>query len=434
MARTERTPATRPNLNRTPLFAPVPDDAKKILDAFDSIVQSVRPLSSKQHLQLPKDIRALSHLLTDERRSRRTGYLNETATLSAYVRYYQWWNLVRLTRLFAGLGTEAFDIPANGVCLDVGSGPLTIPIALWLARPDLREKPLHWYCMDTSQSALSLGENLFLAVAARTAQTSNAVTEPWKITRIKGEPGTLLRYKADFISCANIFNEMVQVSEKPPEFTAKRASDFLSGYASDMGSVLVVEPGIPPAVRFLSAFRSAMMRKDWNPTAPCLHTEECPMDGKRGGKWCHFVFSAEADDIPTKLKKLSDASGLTKDRAALSFVLLNRGVQTKPATSDVETRDAIRVRIASDAIRLPGGRSGYYGCSRLGLTLVTSSTQRQSTEKHNFQRQATGKNTSTEPLVPLGFGLESGDVVTLRTPVHPKTDGKSGATIIEGNL
>ena len=78
-------------------------DSVAILNSFDEIIQGVRPLNSRQLQQLPEHIRDLSHQLTDDRASRRLGYMNDNIQLSSYVRYYTWWNLVRLTRLFANL-------------------------------------------------------------------------------------------------------------------------------------------------------------------------------------------------------------------------------------------------------------------------------------------------------------------------------------------
>ena len=104
-------------------FDKLPEDCKCVLESYDSIVQSVRPLNSRQMQNLPKDIRALSHQLTDERETRRAGYMNANEELSAYVRYFTWWNLVRLTRVFANLPDGAFNLRDGDVILDIGSGP-----------------------------------------------------------------------------------------------------------------------------------------------------------------------------------------------------------------------------------------------------------------------------------------------------------------------
>ena len=373
------------------LLPELPAESRQILENFESIVQGVRPLSSRQLLRLPENIRDVSHLLTDQRGGRRMGYLNDTVALSAYMRYFQWWNLLRLTRLFAGLKPSQLTVPDNGICLDIGSGPLTVPIALWLARPDLREKKLTWYCLDHSQTALSLGEELYLAIAARTiADLGSARTiadlgsvqkalESWRIVRVKGELGVQVRQRAHLVTAANVFNEVVEESGKPPEFTAKRAADIIMHYKEAAAQVLVVEPGTPPAVRFLTAFRGALARKGLNVVAPCPQGMEwtegtaegracaCPMDGGRGNKWCHFTFSTE--DAPEKLQKLSARAGLPKERASLAFVLAST-----VAAKAVAKESPLEIRVISEPIKLPGDRTGYYGCCRQGLVLVESAT------------------------------------------------------------
>lgn len=392
------------------LLPELPAESRQILENFESLVQGVRPLSSRQLLRLPENIRDVSHLLTDQRGSRRMGYLNDTVALSAYMRYFQWWNLLRLTRLFAGLKPSQLNVPDNGICLDIGSGPLTVPIALWLARPDLREKKLTWYCLDHSQTALSLGEELYLAVAARSIADSaleQKSLEPWRIIRVKGELGESVRQRAHLVTAANVFNEVVEESGKPPEFTAKRAADIIMHYKEAAAQVLVVEPGTPPAVRFLTAFRGALARKGLTVVSPCPQGMEwteavaegrgcsCPMDGGRGNKWCHFTFFTE--DAPQKLQKLSARAGLPKERASLAFVLAS---SSAPKSSAKESQ--LEIRVISEPIKLPGERTGYYGCSRLGLVLVESATS-----------------------------LAPGALLHVQEPRSPRQDKKSGALVIK---
>ncbi len=106
------------------LYGTLDDKALKILHNFDTVIQSVKPLNSKHLVTLPDTIRELSHQLTDERSSRRIGYMNQAAYLSAYTRYFMWWNLFRLTSLFSGFNHDAFSHLQDGsYCLDAGSGP-----------------------------------------------------------------------------------------------------------------------------------------------------------------------------------------------------------------------------------------------------------------------------------------------------------------------
>lgn len=378
--RTEQ--VTIPNADSS-LFAPknIPADAQEIITNFDSVLSSVHKMNSKQRALLPFQIRELSHELTDERGDRRLGYMNQTTTLSAYTYYFMWWNIVRLTRLFSNLQKECFELEDNGICLDIGSGPLTVPIALLLSRPELREKKLTWYCIDLSATSLAEGENIFLTVAAKLK------CEPWKIIRVKGEMGTSIKQKASFVTCANVFNEIVEDSTMPPDFLAKKYCDKILSYINVKGdndekpskkSVLVIEPGVPKAARFISLLRDSLIRKSFVPNSPCTHCGVCPMDGKKGGKWCNYVFSTE--DAPKSLKKLSEEADLPKERAVLSFISSTYNSNFKQEEPGEEAsqiasagKTKITFRVASDEIRLPGNRTGYYACSNKGLLLVVTS-------------------------------------------------------------
>ena len=376
----------------------VPKDAQEIIADFMNVVAATHPLNSRQRALLPKHIRILSHYLTDERSDRWLGYMNETTSLSAYVHYYLWWNLVRLTRLFSNLPKDFLNLSEQDVCLDIGSGPLTVPIALFLSRPELRQVKLTWYCMDISSQALQFGNDIFLSVAARLK------CEPWEIVRVKGEFGDRIKESAAFVTCANMFNEANDNADMPPEYTAKKFAEKLLSYTdkSDLSTrFLIIEPGVPKSGRFISLLRDAFIRKDFLPLSPCTHCSECPMNGEdksKGGKWCNYVFTTE--DAPKTLLKLSDQSNLTKERAVLSFVALARAGEAKGEMEKKE--EFLSFRIASDPIRLPGNRTGYYACSREGLLLVV-------TEK----------------------ALHSGESYSVRMPKYPmRTDWKSGAYIL----
>ena len=192
-----------------PLFADaIPQDAQELLNHFDAIISSTHPLNSKQRAQLPAVIRDLSHTLTDERDRRRLGYMNRTETLSAYTHYFMWWNLLRLTKLFTPM-QNFFNLDDDDVCIDFGSGPLTLPCALFLSRPELRQKKLTWYCVDISGQALSIAENVFYTLASKLG------CEAWKIIKVKGELGTAIRQKAKLVTSANLFNEILQKETMP---------------------------------------------------------------------------------------------------------------------------------------------------------------------------------------------------------------------------
>ena len=402
---------------KTPLFdlENVPKDARQIIQEFDALVQGVQPLNSKQLQQLPQNIRNLSHQMTDDRSNRRLGYMNENIQLSSYVRYFTWWNLVRLTRLFSNLPEQCF--PQNdAVCLDVGSGPLTVVTALFLARPELRKLKLTWYCLDVSANSMALGEDIFLSVCAKLGIAGDT----WQIIRIKGSFGTSIKQKADFITCANMLNEMDQAVDMPPEFKVKKYYEQFYHYAAKEARFILVEPGVPKAARTLALLRDRFLRDGYSITAPCPHNQKCPMDGfgaYTGSKckWCNFAF--ETADAPKNLQKLSQMAKLPKERATLSFLaasLMPISGVPEPVEGP-QKNNSLLIRITSDKIKLPNYMCGFYGCSELGLVLVTLP-------------DANNTRLPKPPFVPV-----SGDLiqVKIKTPDSLPKDQKSGALIIK---
>lgn len=376
-----RKPFTPP-LSLTPVFGELSEETRKLLDAFPEIIDAVFPLDAKKEQTLSGDIRDLSHELTDERGDRRVGYMNEPAVLSAYIRYYMWWNLIRISRLLVSLPIVLND---GDAVADLGSGPLTVPIALWMTRADLREKRITWYCVDISQGALAAGEELFLSLAARTGN------EPWRIVRVKGESGVSLRRRVALVTTANMFNELFWDNPMPLEGQAIHHAGEISSYAERNSSILVIEPGVPRAARFVSLMRDALITLGFKPDSPCPHLLECPFPGLRHGKWCHFAF--DTADAPAALHKLSLDAGLAKDRAALSFVFAQRKEISQDAETDTSVSESenasstemvsrmaglfpnLKVRITSDPIRLPEYYTGRYGCSELGMVMLTGTFQ-----------------------------------------------------------
>lgn len=353
--------------------------SQELLENFDRVVQGVRPLNSKQLQKLPENIKTLSHQLTDQRCDRRLGYMNESVQLSSYVRYYTWWNLVRLTKLFSNLPAESFP-NKECICLDIGSGPLTLVISLWLSRPELRELNLTWYCLDVSSNSMALGEDVYLSIVAQTGGT------PWKIVRVKGSfgTGTFIKEKADFITCANMFNELDQASDMPPEFQSKKYYDQLCSYKNDDCKFLLIEPGVPKSARTLCLLRDRFIKENYDLIGPCSHCGECPMNGFKAytgsqNKWCNFAFSTE--NAPAKLLKLSENSKLTKDRATLIFISVvpNKSFDNSTVVEKniSEKQDnSLSVRIISDCMKLHNNSFANYGCSKIGLVLVSSKNEK----------------------------------------------------------
>lgn len=384
-----------------PVFSDLTAESRRILEYIPVLLDEILPLDAKKKQSLPQHIHSLFHELTDERSSRKTQYLNNPIKLSAYAHYYLWWNLVRLTKLLQNL-----DIPLNdGDCAaDFGSGPLTFICALWIAKPQLRKKKLTWFCVDLSNKALGLGEELFLALCAYTARTASADEKPWTIKKICGAFGIGLSHKVTLVTEANMFNELFWDSPLSLDSCAEKTHRSILQYLKPQGAVLCVEPGIPLAGEFLRLMRAQFLKSGFELYAPCPHSGVCCLSyrsvrGESGKlpiaahKWCHFTF--ETHDSPHNLLKLSAAAQLGKERAALSFLYgrlshaasVNCGIaplygsqKAAECTHAVQNNNiripapvkGIRVRICSDIIKPDAKTIGRYACSEKGFMLITS--------------------------------------------------------------
>ena len=188
----------------------------RILDMLPEALAKVWPLNSAHRRTLPDDIAQLSRLLTTERSGLDRPYWSSPASISAYLYYFLPWNLVRLTRVLASLPLPdpRSVAPQGGEALlvDVGSGPLTLPLALWLAKPEWRSAPLRVLALDTSSQPLELGKTLMEVLGEMTGQPV------WPVRVARAPLEQAVRQAAPLlsggkarpwlVSAANVLNEL----------------------------------------------------------------------------------------------------------------------------------------------------------------------------------------------------------------------------------
>ncbi len=198
------------------LFPHLTEEARHILEQLPQALSRVWPLSKAHRRTLPDDVAGLSRLLTTERAALDRPYWSSPAFVSAYLYYFLPWNLVRLTRLLSAmpLPDPHAAAPQGGraLLLDVGSGPLTLPLALWLARPQWRQAPIQVLALDNSSQPLDLGRALFEELAGLTFH------EPWAVHTARGQMEHAARHAAPLlaggqarpwlVSAANVLNEL----------------------------------------------------------------------------------------------------------------------------------------------------------------------------------------------------------------------------------
>lgn len=409
------------------LFPPLSAETQRILDMLPEALAKVWPLNTAHKRSLPDDVAQLSRLLTTERAGLARPYWSSPASISAYLYYFLPWNLVRLTRLLASLplADPRAVAPQGGEALlvDVGSGPLTLPLALWLARPEWRSAPVRVLAMDTSSQPLELGKTLMEVLGELTGQP----VWPVRVARapldqVVRQAAPLLsggRARPWLVSAANVLNELrfgkkrsrgasaiededefdsldaegmdidgnpaagEADGEKPEGCREDRLDSFLeslsplfdhadsrgeatAGSPAPVGpSLLFVEPGTRLGGSTIMRLRQLAVDGGLTALAPCTHQADCPLLRGQGGRtWCHFTFGSEG--APLWLEDLSQASGLGKSGLSLSPLLL-----AAMPEAEAQTSGSLPVRVLSAPFLVPGlaGRARY-ACSGKGILLL----------------------------------------------------------------
>ncbi|MCL1888926.1 MAG: hypothetical protein FWF99_00275 [Desulfovibrionaceae bacterium] len=366
-------PKHRRFFHETSLGKPPGPDLREALGRVHEAVSLAFPLKPKHLRELPLAVEELSLRLTAERGQGRK-YWGSPRLTGAYLHYFMPWNLLRLAWLLPGLPLRLR--PGDQV-LDLGSGPLTLPLGLWLARPELRKTDLRFLCTDAAPQPLALGLDIFHRVAGQ-PRTGNVEGMNWQLRTKRGRLEAMnarLQGRARLITVGNVLNEL-------PQSGTERLEEYLENLFLDLdqsltpgGQIFLLEPGTRLGGKLLGLLRGLALGYGYLAEAPCTHQAPCPLaETNKAGGWCHFSFPAAG--APPALEELSLAAGLGKRQLHLSCLLLRKPIQDL-AVSGISggksgTREkSLEVRIISDPIRLPGQEeTARYVCSSMGLGLL----------------------------------------------------------------
>ena len=411
-----------------PLLAPLPPDLSLALDCLPDVLAEVWPLNAAHRRSLPRDVAALSRLLTVERRELHRPYWATPASVSAYLYYFLPWNLIRLGRLLAHLPLpDPHALAPEGgaaLLLDVGSGPLSLPLALWLARPQWRSSPVRVLALDSASRPPELGRAIMEGLARRMGWPGWAVgTACGPLESLSRQAAPLLKRDAVWlVTAANVLNELrptrrsgdlaeneEAAGENAKERSANsaRLESVLDALApllfsntrlagerppSAAPGLLFVEPGTRLGGTTIMRLRELAVEGGLFPASPCPHAGPCPvLEGQGGRTWCHFTF--ESSGAPAWLRRLSEEAGLAKTGLSLSPLLLQAAAGQGSAPT---------ARVISAPFAVPGLRGqGRYACTAQGLALLEDAES-----------------------LPSGAGL------TLRLPEAGRRDAKSRAVIV----
>ncbi|MFT5233973.1 MAG: hypothetical protein ACI9UK_002455 [Candidatus Krumholzibacteriia bacterium] len=390
-------------MNLPELFPRIPHGLVHGLIDLEAALKKVMPLRSKHRSAIAGQVRALSEYMTMDRDSLPPDYMNQPPLLSAYLHYFLPWNLYRQGRLLAGLNLR---IKPGSLIVDLGAGPLTFLLALWLSRPGMHEQELRYLGVDRSDSGLKMGRQLFRELAG---------AGPWQVKTESRPAGAGRRVVADVLVMANFLNEAdggTEVRSKSRDADDEEATfheQLLArweGQVAEDAAILLIEPGMRASARNLFKIREAALARGWKVEAPCPHADTCPLPGMRGKAWCHFNFVPES--VPLWLEQLSRRAKLPKDRASLSFLLLTRGDNPPVKVSGLsgQPKGESFVRVVSESFDLPDWQRGRYGCSERGLVLLQ------------------------DPKAGSSSGPRPGELLQVQWPPTPERDKKSGALIL----
>lgn len=243
-----------------PLFAPMDTFVRKGLDALPAALDAALPQNAAQRRELPYACRDLSLLLTSDRKQRDRPYWASPRLTAAYLRYFLPWNLVRLASLLPSLPLE--QSPDQPLIVDMGSGPLTFPLALWLARPELRAKPVTVLCTDLSPHALNLGKLVFTSLTTKLSAQAKEPCPPWTIHTLRTPLTKALRQvrgRPWLITMGNVLNELEDSrpgKDGHIEAALSRLLDDADRLLLPEGYLLTVEPGTRQGGRMISTLRA----------------------------------------------------------------------------------------------------------------------------------------------------------------------------------
>ncbi|MFT4302911.1 MAG: small ribosomal subunit Rsm22 family protein [Desulfovibrio sp.] len=455
-----------------PLFPPLTEEVRHILGQLPEVLARVWPLSAAHRRSLPDDVARLSRLLTTERAALDRPYWGTPAFVSAYLYYFLPWNLVRLTRLLSAMPLPdphlAVAQGGKALLLDVGSGPLTLPLALWLARPQWRQAPIQVLALDNSSQPLELGHTLLKEMATLTYH------QPWAVQTVRAPLEHAARQAAPLlaggqvrpwlVSAANVLNELrfgkrggrassldgyedemdaagqmgvvdtynaddrtsvpgqpMDPEERPDDCRQEKLVRFMDTLAplfrthgSARGrsegqpagpALLFVEPGTRLGGSTIMDLRQLAVEGGLTALAPCPHQADCPLLGRQGGRtWCHFTFGSE--DAPRWLEDLSAEAGLAKSGLSLAPLLLSP-VAAPDALSGVEGQGRkTSGAMQARVLTAPFAVPGLAGRGRYACA-------------------ACGLL-----LLEDAEGLPSGSLLEVQVTPDARRDGKSGARIV----
>lgn len=292
-----------------------------------------------------RDIVELSRLFGEERSKRSSDYMTDPRLRAAYLAFFVPQYAAKVAGLLAMHERDGvMKLPAAPRVLDVGAGPLSATLGVWLHKGALGPS----VALDLARKSLDAGAALLAQLDATARQQVALVDAP--LSRRPLPPGPF-----DLVVVAHVLNE-VGDPRRAIEVRAQLVRDLV-GVLAPNGRVLVVEPATRVHGRALMAVRDALVDAGVPVLSPCRGARACPLL-RTAGDWCHGDVDWQR---PPKFAALEAAARLPKDVLKQSHVLVAR-------PSDVARDDVAGppsgARIVSGLMKDRGGVERRYVCAR----------------------------------------------------------------------
>jgi ribosomal protein RSM22 (predicted rRNA methylase) len=369
----------------TALFTAPDEMLRQRLGQVKNAVAFAFPQKRQHKVDLPYAVRDLSRLLTTER-AQKNSYWAAPRLLGAYLHYFLPWNLFRLSWLLPGL---PLNLKAGDRILDLGSGPLTLPLAFRLCRPQDYLLPLTWLCSDLTPHPMEVGRDIFKQFGALISPELKTA-DPWRFNLLRAPLELALRKakgRVNLLTALNVLNELPAPRQDSLEESLGSLFSSMDRALAPGGMILLIEPGTRLGGKIIQFMRHAALARGFEVLSPCTHNAACPflllgaerdMEQHSAEAWCHFGHAGAG--APEELQALSAQAGLSKGSVHLSFVLLHKrraepgSASTQAGNSALKKPEPVKeefpARVVSDLIRLPGQDSAHYVCMREGLGLL----------------------------------------------------------------
>ena len=313
-----------------------------------------RPLRPEEIKRLAAALLSLQRGLTGKRTLAGSGYMNEDASLGAYLLYYYRITYAQITfAVTSFLSRTDIHQKSSLRILDVGCGPAPAAMALIdvLDRSGMRKRSFTLTCVDASEKALSCARKIFSA-------DRSDVTVKIKCRNLEND-SLILDESFDVILISHTLNELWE-NEANGQEKRLRLLTTLKEHLTEQGVLLLCEPALRDVSRNTIDLAMRLLEGGMSVLAPCPSeiekTHRCPIfQSNTTGATCHAEVFTAFDPL---VLKIAAKAGLTRQSVKMTFFALQ-----KECTAHTKVNEgAAHYRVVSDAMLNKAGRIRYLLC------------------------------------------------------------------------